>query len=426
MLISDQLANVTKTLPKARLAIGFSGGGDSTALVHLCSKLKRKPLVLIVDHALRAGSQDEAKQASDFAQSLGLQTRILTWSHSGVSSGLQEKARRARYDLMGQACREARISHLLTGHTKDDQAETLLMRYDRKSGWRGAAGMAKVSSGKIWPELVDVKLLRPLLNVSRENLRSYNRENNLKWTEDPSNENRDFTRIRARQYLSAKPITGNKLLDAARDLQRGLEDEKDRLRAIANDRLEIDVHGLIRINGSIPSQLWEWVLRTASGTGGPIEAHKIKALKAAIKKPRFSGMTLAGAYVVPDLSRLCVGPDPSVYKGRHNKPAIDAKLLEPGKNLIWDGRFKISTKLSGAHVMTAFAAEKKYPEIRNQFGQTNHSLVFNQPRVPFGGAIPIVIKDGEMISNLGLRPARGVEISSLVARRLQEILKPIK
>ena len=71
MLTPDQAADAIRTLPKARLAIGFSGGGDSTALVHLCSKFKRKPLILIVDHALRQNSRVEAEQALEFAQDLG-------------------------------------------------------------------------------------------------------------------------------------------------------------------------------------------------------------------------------------------------------------------------------------------------------------------------------------------------------------------
>ncbi len=426
MLISDQPADALNTLPKARLAIGFSGGGDSTALVHLCAGLKRKPLILIVDHALRDGSRAEAEQASQFAESLGLQTKILTWSHDGVTSGIQEKARCARYQLMGQACRDAGVLYLLTAHTRDDQAETLMMRYDRGTGWRGAAGMAKASSGKLWPELAHVKLLRPLLNVSRESLRAYNRKHKLSWIEDPSNKNTDFTRIRARQYLSGKPIIGDRLLAASQELRQGLEAEKKHLKSIADERLKIDDHGLIRVYETLPSRLWEFILRAASGTGGPIDAQKIQTLTSAIAKPDFSGMTLAGAYIVPDLSRICVGPDPSIYKGRHNKIALEPQLLEAGKPVIWDGRFKISTKLSGAIAMTSFEAEKAYPSIREPADQTNHSLVFNQPRVPFGGAIPIVIKEGEMVSNLGLRPSRGAQITSLVAGRLQEMLEPIK
>ena len=113
-----------------RFAIAFSGGGDSTALVHILKDHDPKPLILIVDHGLRDGSRDEAEHAKKFSESLALETLILTWAHNNPKAGLQEKARKARYGLMGGVCRERGIAYLLTGHTQDDQAETLLMRYD--------------------------------------------------------------------------------------------------------------------------------------------------------------------------------------------------------------------------------------------------------------------------------------------------------
>ena len=186
-------------IPETRFAIAYSGGGDSTALIYALRLYD--PLVLIVDHGLRAGSEAEAQKAAAFARGLNLTARVLTWSHEGISSGIQEKAREARYKMLGDACREVGIIYLLTGHTKDDQAETLLMRYDRGTDWRGAAGMSAQIYAPLWPALVDVTLVRPLLNASRSALREYNRQHGLTWIEDPSNENPDFERIRARQYL---------------------------------------------------------------------------------------------------------------------------------------------------------------------------------------------------------------------------------
>ena len=110
--------------PKDKFAIAFSGGGDSTALVHALKGHPQHGPVFIVDHALRAGSNDEAKNAKTFAQKCGCKVQIFTWQNNLPKTGLQEKARRARYSLMGQACREQSIKYLQTDHNLDDQAET--------------------------------------------------------------------------------------------------------------------------------------------------------------------------------------------------------------------------------------------------------------------------------------------------------------
>ena len=128
----------------------------------------------IVDHALRAGSNDEAKSAKAFAQKCGYDAQIFTWQNNLPKTGLQEKSRRARYGLMGQVCREQGIKYLFTAHNRDDQAETLLMRYDKKTDWRGAAGMSPMRYGAVWPELAEVTICRPLLDISRQELRDYN------------------------------------------------------------------------------------------------------------------------------------------------------------------------------------------------------------------------------------------------------------
>jgi len=114
---------------------------------------------------------------------------------------------------MGEHCRRDGIAYLLTAHSEDDQAETLLMRYERKTDWRGAAGMAELSYGAVWPELASVNVARPLLGVTRQSLRDYNLTHKLRWAEDPSNENRDYARIRARDYLKLRPDLRKDLLD---------------------------------------------------------------------------------------------------------------------------------------------------------------------------------------------------------------------
>ena len=186
-------------------AIAFSGGGDSTALLHACRDNPAVTHAFIIDHALRDGSDEEVAQSAQFARSLGYQVQTQRWSHDGISSAIQVKAREYRYAAMGDMCRQAGIKHLITAHTQDDQAETLLMRIDRKTGWRGLAGMPSLAYAPLWPALAGVTLHRPWLGVSRDDIRTYNAQNSLSYIDDPSNENTDFTRVRARQALSVDP-----------------------------------------------------------------------------------------------------------------------------------------------------------------------------------------------------------------------------
>lgn len=335
-------------IPSGRFAVAFSGGGDSTALVHMLRE--QNPLVLIVDHALREGSAQEAMKAKRFAEELGLEARILIWRHVNPQSGIQEKARKARYGLMGQVCREAGITELLTGHTQDDQAETLLMRYARKTDWRGAAGIAERVYAPVWPELAEVALVRPLLEATRTDLRTYNQDHHLTWVEDPSNLNRGFTRIRARDYLKTHVSLRQDLLATARDLNAGLEVERAYMRDFVTQHVRVDEHGIIKTTHTPPPHLLGLLLRAASGTAGPIMRQSLQDLCAAMNSFDFSGATLGGAMVVKDKSEFAIGRDPVLAKGRANQASLADLHLEKDVSVIWDGRFRFLSNRAGVSV----------------------------------------------------------------------------
>lgn len=344
MLDTATLNRTIGSLPDERLAIAFSGGGDSTALVHICRNLKPKPLVLIVDHALRAGSAKEAKSAQKFAQNLGLDARILTWDHDNPTTGLQEKARRGRYGLMGQVCRDENIGYLLTGHTQDDQAETLFMRYEKGTGWRGAAGMAERTYAPVWPELAEVTILRPLLNVGRTDLRAYNKQHDLSWIEDPSNSNEGFDRIRIRNDLSHRPGMSRHLLASAKDLRVGVEKEKLRFADQYKKYAEIDKNGIATVSGPLSSKAWEYLLLATGGKDKPIPVKKLQRVLEITEDPSHNGITLGGARLRRHGEVFLVGPDSGPYGGRNFVKPIPDSLINAGGSLIWGGRFKVAAK----------------------------------------------------------------------------------
>ena len=113
----------------------------------------------------------------------------LDWTSTEPRS--QESARRKRYAALAAFARD-QCAPILTAHTADDQAETVLMRARAGSGWRGLAGIAAEASAPVWPEGRGVSLLRPLLHARRAELRAYLTGRGVDWIEDPANINVRF------------------------------------------------------------------------------------------------------------------------------------------------------------------------------------------------------------------------------------------
>lgn len=217
------------------LAVAFSGGGDSTALLIRAVARARElgaPLrVFIVDHDLQPGARAVAERAHGFAQSIGAAAEILTWRGEKPASGVQASARAARYRLMCEALHaRAPFGALLLGHTSDDQIETVEMRAARPGARaQTLAGMRAVAPAPVWPEGRGVALLRPLLETSRAALRDELRTAGVDWSDDPANENETFERVRVRNALAHLSVEARcarlDAIAAARASERAVADE---------------------------------------------------------------------------------------------------------------------------------------------------------------------------------------------------------
>lgn len=195
--------------PDTRLAVAVSGGVDSITLAQLVWQCHPhdKIVFFTVDHRLRENSMHEAAQVCALIHGWGASCHVLTWDEATGGSGVQERARDARYRLLRVAALEQRCDHVLLGHHADDQAETFWMRLADGSGLSGLAGMQalRVHDGIAW--------LRPLLGVTRAQIAAYAQEHALPVIDDPSNANDRFLRARLRGFTDQLAAEG---LDAAR------------------------------------------------------------------------------------------------------------------------------------------------------------------------------------------------------------------
>ena len=198
---------------RPHLAVAVSGGADSLCLAILMARwagrLGGRVTALSVDHGLRAEAGEEVRRVGDWLEPKGIDHRVLPWLGPKPVTGVQAAARAARYRLLGDWCREAGILHLALAHTREDQAETFLLRLGAGSGPDGLAAMAAVR------ETPDVRLLRPLLGVGKAVLRATLEAEGQEWIEDPSNRDTAFARVRVRRAMEEGGLEASGLALAA-------------------------------------------------------------------------------------------------------------------------------------------------------------------------------------------------------------------
>ena len=315
------------------LLLAVSGGADSTALLVLAGRwaagLKKrsrrapKLLAVTIDHGLRAEAKREAAAVKRLARRLGVEHRTLHWRGKKPKTGLQEAARAARYRLLAEAAMRGGYEHILTAHTLDDQAETVLFRLARGSGLTGLAGMAHATALPVGARGT-IFLVRPLLHVAKARLVATLKSAGVAHSEDPSNADPRFTRTRLRALM---PVLAREGLDA-----RGLSRLALRMRraeatvefAVAAAR-EALAPGPWRERGPVvfeairfadlPAEVGLRLLGRAvahAGDEGPVELAKLELLYEALRASRAPlRRTWAGALVALGRGHLTVERAPA-------------------------------------------------------------------------------------------------------------------
>ena len=184
---------------KPLLAISYSGGPDSTALLlKLCEWSKNneaKLISFIINHNLKKNSTEESEIAKQNSESLLIETHILNWRGLKPKSRIMKTARDKRYELLEQECKKRRIFHLFTAHHLDDQIETFLMRSQRKGFDLGQSSMNLIT------EKENFRLIKPFLLISKKRLIDTCKYHKMQWVNDQMNHLDNFERVRTRKIL---------------------------------------------------------------------------------------------------------------------------------------------------------------------------------------------------------------------------------
>ena len=361
---------------ESALVLAISGGPDSTALLYLMARWRGHQqsaphlVAVSIDHGLRPEARREAAEVKRLSEQLGVEHRTMRWSGAKPSTGIQEAARVARYRLLRTAARRAKARCVLTAHTLDDQAETVLLRMARGSGLAGICGMARkvpiddLAAGRTAEVArsardkegrntgragradreTEVLLVRPLLDMPKARLIVTLQEAGIAYADDPSNADPRFTRSRLRKLmpvLASEGLTAQRLVRLARRLRRS-EAAHDAVVNWAAKRLGLNADiGKVKLDSAdwreIPTEIALRLLGRAIatiGNEGPVEFGKLEALSDALDAalaagtPRFR-RTLAGAMVSLQQNCIIVEQAPS----RRSRPRDQSMRRKPDADM---------------------------------------------------------------------------------------------
>ena len=285
--------------------VAVSGGADSLALAAAIlaesKDLLIRPIAVTIDHQLQSGSAAQAEKVISQLKSLGYVDVLSRQVTVDQSSGLESGARDARYAALHEIASEVQALHIYLGHTRDDQAETVLLGLARGSGARSLSGMAPING----------KVMRPLLNVTREVTEQACKDLGCEVWNDPHNFNQDFSRVRVRTQVL--PIMekelGPGITEALARTASLLRDDADALDALADqaaaglDLADLDIDQLSKLPKAVRTRVLRRAIYAQGAPGGAITADHVSAVEALVTSWHGQGeVSLPGGVKVARIS----------------------------------------------------------------------------------------------------------------------------
>ena len=282
-----------KLEPNSKVCIGVSGGADSLALA-AAAKLEANNfpidlVAVIVDHGLQENSAEISQIAKQQLTKLGFEDIFIGKANVQITDGLEASARRARYKVFQQAIETYNPNIFLLGHTKNDQAEGVLLGLARGSGTKSLSGMQEVSGN----------FVRPLLGIDRVTTEIACREANIEFWVDPHNSNQEFTRVRVRENIL--PLLENEIgpgiIDALARSAKILREDATALDEWAEsifrqvEPMDIEISILVGLPVAIRSRVLRMAIYAAGAPVGSISAAHLEPIEAFVSDWRGQGHT---------------------------------------------------------------------------------------------------------------------------------------
>lgn len=286
----DHLATSQLLAPDAKILVGYSGGADSTCLLHLLKMAGFDVIGAHLHHGQRPEADKELKLCEAFCQELDVpfvsgKADVPRMSED-LKIGIEEAGRMARYNFLEQASRRLECDFVATAHTRTDHVETVILNLTRGTGPQGLTGIP----------VRRANIVRPLLPFSRGETVRYCEANDLWFHNDPGNENIDFSRVRVRQRVTPELAILNPNFEDAIARCASIIDEEDRFlngaAAAALEQSEILLNGDLafitrdvemafskaHLTG-LPPVLFKRAVRLAfHSLGSPIDFHQTEAI----------------------------------------------------------------------------------------------------------------------------------------------------
>jgi tRNA(Ile)-lysidine synthase len=335
----------------APLAVAFSGGGDSLALLLATRDWgRRRLLALTVDHGLSPASGDWTRACAETAARLGVDFRALAWTGEKPATGLPAAARAARHALLADAARQAGARVILMGHTASDLAESAAMRAEGST----VPDAREWGPSPAWPEGRGVFLLRPMLGLDRATIRDWLRARGETWIDDPANEDVRYARARARRRHSL-PFMGREDAEGGGVGKSSQAPQFPTLAAGAAvpPHEGEGVFGAILLSRRSPPAVLAAACLCAAGTARPPRGDRLQRLAARLATDETFTATLAGARIEAGPSQALVARDAGALTGR--------QALPPGEAIVWDGRFALTATRPGLTVQALAGHAARLP-----------------------------------------------------------------
>lgn len=358
----NNLRNFLQKLAIDKIAIAVSGGSDSIFLLSVISDWAKKNniecVILTVNHNLRAASNADIEFVKEIADKLGHKVLALCWEHDQITSGIQEKARKARYELMTEACHKLNTKTLLTAHHLDDTIETYLMRKERNSSIFGLSTMRTNF-------INDVMVIRPLHNIYKSDIIAYLQKNNIAWREDSSNQLDIYERNRVRKYIAT--LTQEEKTEILQEIKIN-DQEREVLNELLIEAIAesikisdlgyaiIDIEKFLQYELQIQIQIIFYITAVISGKNTIARYRNIHRIPEAICNNKLTKITLHHCVLHKLEGKLFVYKEKSTIQTDVSYLSASNYTKNNNNNLhiYWDNRFQITTSLDieNLHIST--------------------------------------------------------------------------